>query len=96
MRGRARGEGHRRVHEHFFDGSRFARMADIRVEHAQEITAEALFERALTRSTTSPAVLGDRVEAFKAELLAALAPFFADGGESRSSRRAAWIFAARA
>jgi ubiquinone/menaquinone biosynthesis C-methylase UbiE len=89
-----RGEEHRRVHEHFFDGSRFARMADIRVEHAQEITAEALFARALTRSTTSLAVLGDRVDAFKAELLAALAPFFADGANRELLEARAWVFAA--
>jgi len=89
-----RGEEHRRVHEHFFDGSRFARMADIRVEHAQDITPEALFERALTRSTTSPAVLGDRLDAFKAELLAALAPFFAGGAKRELLEARAWVFAA--
>ena len=89
-----RGEEHRRVHEHFFDGSRFARMADIRVEHAQEITAEALFERALTRSTTSPAVLGERVDAFKSELLAALAPFFTGGANRELLEARAWVFAA--
>ena len=89
-----RGEEHRRVHEHFFDGSRFARMADIRVEHAQEITAEALFERALTRSTTSPAVLGERVDAFKSELLAALATFFTGGANRELLEARAWVFAA--
>jgi hypothetical protein len=89
-----RGEEHRRVHEHFFDGSRFARMADIRVEHAQDITAAALFARALTRSTTSPTVLGDKLAAFKAELLAALAPFFADGAEREILEARAWVFAA--
>jgi ubiquinone/menaquinone biosynthesis C-methylase UbiE len=89
-----RGEEHRRVHEHFFDGSRFARKADIRVEHAQEINAEALFARALTRSTTSPAVLGDRIDDFKAELLAALTPFFADGASREILEARAWVFAA--
>jgi ubiquinone/menaquinone biosynthesis C-methylase UbiE len=89
-----RSEEHRRVHEHFFDGSRFARMADIRVEHTQDITAEALFERSLTRSTTSPAVLGDRLDAFKAELLAALTPFFADGAREELLEARAWVFAA--
>jgi len=77
---RAWGDGregsHRNLYEHWFDGSRFARTADIRVAHVQPITPEALVERALTRSTSSRAVLGPRVDAFQADLLAALAPFF--------------------
>jgi ubiquinone/menaquinone biosynthesis C-methylase UbiE len=88
------GEEHRRVHEHFFDSSRFARKADIRVEHIQGITAEALFARALTRSATSPAVLGEKVDAFKAELLAALTPFFIAGANRELLEARAWVFAA--
>lgn len=74
--GDARDGGHRRIYEHWFDGTRFTRIAEIKVTHSQETTPEALFERALTRSTSSPAVLGERVEAFRAELLEALSPFF--------------------
>ena len=72
----SRGDNHRRIHEHWFDDTRFQRVGEIAVSHMQGITPEALFERALTRSTSSPAVLGPRVEAFRAELLRALAPFF--------------------
>lgn len=52
-----------------------------RIEHVftEAISPERLFARLLTRSVTSPAVLGDRIEACRAELLAALAPFFPDG-----------------
>jgi SAM-dependent methyltransferase len=66
-------------HERFFEDSAFVAVGDIVVEQGQELEAEALLERALARSTTSPAVLGDRVEAFKDALRAALAPYFAGG-----------------
>lgn len=80
---------HRRIHEPFFDGTRYARTADIEVVHRQPIDVEALVARALTRSTTSPAALGDRAEAFKAELREALAPFLGDGvGEEIIEARA--------
>lgn len=85
---------HRRVHEHFFDGTRYAKVMDIEVSHRHEIDVEALVERALTRSTTSPAALGDRVEAFKAELRAALAPCFADGAGEEIVEAKARVFAA--
>ena len=55
-----------------------AKTAEISVGHSQDITPEALVERALTRSTTSPAILGPRLAAFRAALLEALAPFFPD------------------
>ena len=64
--GGGRDGGHRRVYETWFDGSRFAQIAEIKVVHSQVTTPEALFERALTRSTSSPAVLGSRAEAFRA------------------------------
>jgi len=87
---------HRRLHEHFFDGTRFARVADVEVEHRHRISAEALVERALTRSTTSRAVLGERVEAFKAELRAALAPYFGEGDGEEIIEAKARIFVAAA
>jgi SAM-dependent methyltransferase len=74
--GDPRDGAHRWIYENWFDGTRFMRIAEIKVTHSQETTPEALFERALTRSTSSPAVLGERVEAFRAELLEALSPFF--------------------
>ena len=92
--GAARDGGHRRVYEHWFDGSRFAQIAEIKVAHRQITTPEALFERALTRSTISPAVLGSRTEAFRAELLEALAPFFPDSSGPEVIEAKAAVFAA--
>ena len=87
---------HRRVHEQFFEGARYARVDEIEVAHRQPIDVEALVERALTRSTTSPAMLGDRAEAFKAELREALAPFFTEGGVEEIVEARARVFAATA
>jgi ubiquinone/menaquinone biosynthesis C-methylase UbiE len=85
---------HRRLHEHFFDETRFHRIAEIKVSHSQATTPQALVERALTRSTSSPAVLGERVAAFRAELLEALAPFFRDSVGQEVVEARAWVFAA--
>jgi ubiquinone/menaquinone biosynthesis C-methylase UbiE len=83
---------HRKIYEHWFDGARFTLIAEIRVHHTQEITPEALFERALTRSTSSPAVLGERAEAFRAELLEAIAPFFPKLVGHEVIEAKAWVF----
>jgi SAM-dependent methyltransferase len=83
----------RRLHEHFFEGTRFASAGDIEVVHRQPIDVEALVERALTRSSTSPAALGDRAGAFKLELGAALAPYFANGPGEEIVEAKARIFA---
>jgi hypothetical protein len=85
---------HRQVYEHWFDGSRFAQIAEIKVVHSQITTPEALFERALTRSTISPAVMGSRTEAFRAELLEALAPYFPDSCGPEIIEAKAAVFAA--
>jgi SAM-dependent methyltransferase len=69
---------HRQVYQHWFDDSRFTKIGEVKVSHQHNITPEALVERALTRSTTSPAVLGAKIEAFRASLLEVLAPFFPD------------------
>ncbi len=85
---------HRRIHEHWFDGTLFQRIAEIAVSHSHEVTPEALVERALTRSTSSRAVLGPQVDAFRAELLQALAPFFPDGVGQEVVEAKARVFAA--
>jgi cyclopropane fatty-acyl-phospholipid synthase-like methyltransferase len=85
---------HRRLVEHWFDGSRFMQVAEIKIAHAQPITAEDLVERALTRSTSSRAVLGPRVDAFRAELLGALAPFFPGSTGQEVVEAKAVVFAA--
>jgi len=86
--------GHRGLYEHWFDGSRFARTAEIKVAHVQPISPEALVERALTRSTSSRAVLGPRIDAFKADLLAALAPSFPDASGQELVEAQAAVFMA--
>ncbi len=91
--GERRDGRHRRLYEHWFDGTPFNLVAEIRTTHSQEITPQALFERALTRSTTSPAVLGSRVNVFRAQLLEALTPFFPDLGGHEVVEAKAWIFA---
>jgi ubiquinone/menaquinone biosynthesis C-methylase UbiE len=93
--GESRLERHRQIYEHWFDGSPFAEIAEVKVSHRQDVTPEALVERALTRSTTSPAVLGPRLGAFRAALLEALAPFFADGIGIEAIEAKAAIFSAR-
>jgi SAM-dependent methyltransferase len=84
---------HRRLYEHWFDDSRFTRVAEIKITHAQPITLENLIERALTRSTSSRAVLGSRVDAFSGELRAALAPFFPNAISQEIIEAKAVIFA---
>jgi hypothetical protein len=56
--------GHRQVYQHWFDGSRFTKIGGIKVSCRHNVSPAALVERALTRSTTSPAVLGTKTEAF--------------------------------
>ena len=75
---------HRRVHEQFFDATRFARGGEVKVEYVQQTNVAALIARALTRSTSSPAVLGDRIDAFRADLRAALAPWFEAGAAAET------------
>ena len=84
---------HRQIHEQFFDGSTFIAVGDVAVEHRQQTSVEALIERALTRSTTSPAVLGDRVEAFREQLRTVLAPFFPGGAGEEVVEARGRIFA---
>ena len=86
-------DSHRSLYEHWFDGSRFTRVAEIKVGCRHLITLEGLIERALTRSTSSPAVLGPRIDAFRAELRQALAPSFPDGEGVENIEATARVFA---
>ena len=67
------------VYRTWFDDTPFAEVEEITDVFTQKVTPEHLFARLLTRSSTSPAVLGDRIESCRAELLAELAPFFPEG-----------------
>lgn len=63
----------------WFAPSRFRRIDDIRVPYNQKVTIDDLIKRALSFSTSSPAVLREKQQKFEQELCAALEPFARDG-----------------
>jgi ubiquinone/menaquinone biosynthesis C-methylase UbiE len=76
--------GWQSVYERWFDGTPFAEIEEIRHVFTAPVTPAMLFSRVLTRSSTSPAVLEDRVDACRDELMAALSPFFPDGAREET------------
>lgn len=91
--GETREGRHHRLHENWFEGTRFAEIATVTTTHRQTIGPQDLVERALTRSTSSPAILGSRLPTFRADMLAALTPFFPDGVADEVIEARATIFA---
>lgn len=67
------------VYQGWFDATPFVPDGMVETRFLHPVTPEDLFERILTRSSTSPAVLGDRIDACRAELFAAIEPFFPVG-----------------
>lgn len=65
--------------ENWFAGSGFERVDDISVPERGEITIVELIGRALSKSNTSPEVLGGRREEFEAKIKAAVEPFAQNG-----------------
>jgi SAM-dependent methyltransferase len=65
--------------EDWFRGSRFHQADQVEVTESHQVTIPDLIGRALSLSTTSPEVLGDRRPAFEAALREALEPL-SDGG----------------
>ena len=65
--------------EDWFRGSRFRKVEDIEVTETHQVTIPDLIGRALSLSTTSPEVLGDRRPAFEAAMREALEPLSANG-----------------
>lgn len=63
----------------WFRGSRFSHAEDVEVTDSHRVTIPDLVGRALSMSTTSPEVLGDRRPAFEAAMREALDPL-SDGG----------------
>lgn len=63
----------------WFAASRFRRIDEIVVHHRHNATMAELVRRALSFSTTSPAVVGERRPQFEAEVKAAIEPFAQDG-----------------
>jgi SAM-dependent methyltransferase len=65
--------------EDWFGGSRFRKVEEIEVTETQQVTIPDLIGRALSLSTTSTEVLGDRRPAFEAAMREGLEPFSSDG-----------------
>lgn len=63
----------------WFRGSRFRKVDDVEVSETHQVTIPDLIGRALSLSTTSPEVLGDRRLAFEAAMKEALEPLSAGG-----------------
>jgi SAM-dependent methyltransferase len=63
----------------WFAGSRFHLSDQVNVNERHEISIDELIGRAYSRSTTSPAVIGDRRAAFEAEIVDAVQPFTLNG-----------------
>ncbi len=63
----------------WFRGSRFRKVEDIEVTEIHQVTIPDLIGRALSLSTTSPEVLGERRPAFEAAMREALEPLSATG-----------------
>jgi SAM-dependent methyltransferase len=63
----------------WFRGSRFRKVEEIEVVESHQVTIADLIGRALSMSTTSPQVLGDRRPAFEEAMRQALEPLAKDG-----------------
>lgn len=66
-------------HEAWFAGSRFRVADEILLPYLHRITISDLIGRALSKSNTSPQVLGNQRQAFESELRKALEPYAAGG-----------------
>jgi SAM-dependent methyltransferase len=72
-------DGERYQVKEWFAGSAFGETATVSVTERREITIADLVGRSLSRSITSPAVLGERRAAFEAEIRTTLEPFAKNG-----------------
>jgi SAM-dependent methyltransferase len=70
---------HRLDAKEWFAGSSFAEVTTILVKDERQTTVADVVGRCLSRSNTSPAVLGERRAKFEAEIAAVLEPFVQDG-----------------
>ncbi len=75
----AEGQRYRVDAKEWFAGSGFGESGAVAVSERREVTIAGLVGRSLSRSITSPAVLGERRPAFEAEIRATLEPFAQDG-----------------
>ena len=63
----------------WFAGSSFSELATTSVTESRQVTIADLVSRALSKSNTSPAILGEKRAAFEAEITAVLEPFAEHG-----------------
>ncbi|HTW89760.1 MAG TPA: class I SAM-dependent methyltransferase [Candidatus Binataceae bacterium] len=78
--------------EQWFSGSRFRLVDRIAVPSIHRVTVEELIGRALSKSTTSPQLLGERRTRFEEAIAQALRPFAPDGNLVEEIEAAARIF----
>ena len=73
-------EKHYRINPaEWFADTCFSAVGEISVSERRQVTTSDLIGRALSRSNTSPEVVGEGQEQFKAEIAAVLEPFVQDG-----------------
>jgi ubiquinone/menaquinone biosynthesis C-methylase UbiE len=70
---------HRLDAKEWFSGSCFSELATASVTESRQVTIADLVSRALSKSNTSPAILGERRAEFEAEITAVLEPFAQHG-----------------
>jgi SAM-dependent methyltransferase len=80
----------------WFSGSEFEQADTIPVAERRAVTVTELVGRALSKSNTSPAVLGARREEFEAQIKAVLEPFARDGVVREEIVSRATVFKRRA
>jgi ubiquinone/menaquinone biosynthesis C-methylase UbiE len=78
--------------EQRFAGSRFRFVERVLVTTTHFVTVEELVRRSLSRSTTSPQVLGEEISEFEHTLAEALRPFTSDGVLREELHASARIF----
>jgi hypothetical protein len=77
----------------WFEGSAFAHRRDISATEGRSVTIDQLIGRALSRSNTSPEVLGDRRAEFEEKLKATLEPYAQSGQLQEEISARASVFA---
>ncbi len=78
--------------DEWFRGSRFHKSEQVEVTESHRVTISDLIGRALSLSTTSPEVLGDRRPAFEAAMRAELEPLSDEGAFDEQVTAIATIF----
>ena len=91
----AEAERHKVDSELWFSPSLFRKVDEIAVEYRHRVSVAELIGRALSFSTNSPAVLGERRAQYEADIRAAVEPFAKDGTVEEVLRVKATVFGRR-